>query len=116
MFLAQLVDDVVIKKWEINKNEITIGRHPTNDIQIDEISVSGHHAMIIVQESEFFEGTKSAFLRDLGSTNGSFVNKIKILDRQELRNKDEVKIAYNYFTFINDEEIILEQTAHILQE
>lgn len=116
MFLAQLVDDVVIKKWEITKAEISIGRHPTNDIQIDEISVSGHHALIVLEEHEFFENQKSAFLRDLGSTNGSFVNEIKVLDRQQLRNKDDVKIAYNNFKFINEAEIELEQTAHILQE
>ena len=47
--------------------KITIGRLPDNSIQIDEASVSSHHAEIVLERGEYH-------LHDLGSTNGTFVN------------------------------------------
>lgn len=47
--------------------KLTVGRLGDNDVQIDDGSVSSHHAEIELGES-------SAILRDLGSTNGTFIN------------------------------------------
>ena len=44
--LSQLVDNVVVTTFELGQPETRIGRRPDNDIQIDEISVSGQHALI----------------------------------------------------------------------
>jgi pSer/pThr/pTyr-binding forkhead associated (FHA) protein len=49
----------------------TVGRHPDNGLVIDDDSVSSHHAEIREQGGHFF-------LRDLGSTNGTFVNRNRI--------------------------------------
>src|SRR5690349_23922833 len=68
--MAKLIlsmDGLVLKEINLAKERTTIGRKPHNDIQIDNLAVSGEHAVIvtILQDS---------FLEDLGSTNGTVVN------------------------------------------
>ncbi|MBI5874881.1 MAG: FHA domain-containing protein [Deltaproteobacteria bacterium] len=62
---------VLIKEYNLDKPCLTIGRKEDNDICIDHMSVSGHHARIDNQEGSFTA-------TDLGSTNGTFVNGKKI--------------------------------------
>src|SRR5437899_1674196 len=66
--MAKLIlsmDNLVLKEIALAKERTTIGRKPHNDIQIDNLAVSGEHAVIvtILQDS---------FLEDLGSTNCTF--------------------------------------------
>src|SRR2546425_12711886 len=68
--MAKLIlsmDALILKEITLSKERTTIGRKPHNDIQIDNLAVSGEHAVIvtILQDS---------FLEDLGSTNGTVVN------------------------------------------
>ena len=72
--LAQLVDDVAVSKFELKVGQVTLGRHPDNDIMIDDLSVSGHHAIIEVKESKYLEGTLEIFVVDKNSKNGTFIN------------------------------------------
>lgn len=59
--------NLVLKEIPIDKERITIGRKPQNDIQIDNLAISGNHAVIVTILND-------AFLEDLNSTNGTFVN------------------------------------------
>ncbi len=69
----------------------TIGRKKTNDIVIDNLAVSGVHAKI--------ESVATTFvLHDLDSTNGVFVNKEKITQRN-LRHKDRIMIGKHELIF-----------------
>jgi len=61
------MDNLVLKEIPIDKERITIGRKPQNDIQIDNLAISGNHAVIVTILND-------AFLEDLNSTNGTFVN------------------------------------------
>lgn len=63
----------------------TIGRLPENALQIDDASVSSSHAEIFAEEDRFF-------VRDLGSTNGTFVNGEKI-EKTRLHEGDEVRFG-----------------------
>ena len=54
-------------EFELVNETTTIGRKPGNDIQIDNLSVSGRHAQVITI-------LEDSFLEDLGSTNGTYVN------------------------------------------
>ena len=56
---------------------VTMGRFPTNDLQIDEPSVSRRHAEVIARGDDYY-------VRDLGSTNGTFVNDCAIGAREYL--------------------------------
>lgn len=52
---------------ELKPGTVTIGRKPDNDFQLEDATVSGHHAKIVT----YFQ---SSYIEDLGSTNGTFVN------------------------------------------
>ena len=111
----QLVDDVVVNKFELDEEELTIGRHNTNTIQIDEAAVSGSHARLLVEKNKYLENLNDVYIEDLKSTNGTFVNDNRIDGRFRLNNNDVVRIAWNVFKYIDDTESTLEKTAHILQ-
>jgi pSer/pThr/pTyr-binding forkhead associated (FHA) protein len=113
--LAQLVDDVVVSKFDLKPGQISIGRHPDNDIMIDDISVSGHHAIIEVVESQYLEGTLEFFIVDKGSKNGTFVNEQSTVERERLVDGDVVRLAWNKFKLIDDAGNNLASTAHVLQ-
>jgi len=112
--LSQLVDNVVVTTFEVNQPEIRIGRKADNDIRIDEISVSGHHAVIESIPNAYLEGTVDYYITDIDSTNGTFVNEIRIEERQRLNSHDVVRIGWNEFRFVDEDENALEKTAYIL--
>ncbi|MFL1467133.1 FHA domain-containing protein [Marinobacter sp. DUT-3] len=112
--LSQLVDNVVVNTFEVNQPEIRIGRKADNDIRIDEISVSGHHAVIESVPNVYLEGTVDYYITDSDSTNGTFVNEIRIDERQRLNSHDVVRIGWNEFRFVDENENALEKTAYIL--
>lgn len=68
--MAKLVlsmDGLVLKEIPLTKERTTIGRKPHNDIQIDNLAISGEHAVIVTVLND-------SFLEDLNSTNGTYVN------------------------------------------
>lgn len=114
-FILQLVDRVVSSKLDLDKDVMTVGRNKDNDVVIDDMSVSGLHAQFEREEDPYYEGHFRYFLNDLASTNGSMVNGA-LIDRQELKNNDTVKIGWNEFKFIGDDYEEHEATAHILKD
>ena len=75
----------VIREIPIDKERLTIGRKPTNDIQIENLAVSGEHACIVTILAD-------SFLEDLGSTNGTLVNGNQI-KKHILQNSDVIEIG-----------------------
>jgi hypothetical protein len=75
----------VLKEIPLSKERITIGRKPHNDIQIDNLAVSGEHAVIV-------SVMEDAFLEDLGSTNGTVVNG-KTVKKHFLQDNDVVELG-----------------------
>ncbi len=68
--MAKLIlsmDGLVLKEIALNKERLTIGRKPHNDIQIDNLAISGEHAAVVTILAD-------SFLEDLNSTNGTLVN------------------------------------------
>ncbi|PIV67276.1 MAG: phosphopeptide-binding protein, partial [Nitrospirae bacterium CG01_land_8_20_14_3_00_44_22] len=59
--------EAVLKEIPLDKDTVTIGRNPGNDIHIDNLAISGFHAKLINRGGRFF-------IEDLNSTNGTFVN------------------------------------------
>jgi hypothetical protein len=75
----------VIREIPLDKERITIGRRPQNDIQIENLAVSGEHACIVTILND-------SFLEDLGSTNGTLVNGNSI-KKHILQNSDVIEIG-----------------------
>lgn len=113
--LAQLVDDVVVSKFDLKPGRLTLGRHPDNDVMIDDISVSGHHAEIEVVASKYLEGAMEFFLVDKGSKNGTFINESDVKGRERLVDGDVIRLAWNKFKFIDESANHMASTAHVLQ-
>jgi len=72
-------------EYELKRGTLSIGRGTNNDIQIDDPSVSNHHAKIVT----LFE---TAFIEDLKSTNGTFVNG-KPIQKHTLRSSDIISLG-----------------------
>jgi FHA domain len=88
------IDGVVIKEVQLTKERTTLGRRPYNDIVIDNLAVSGEHAVLhmagdVVQ------------IEDLNSTNGSYVNG-KAVKKQSLQNGDVVEVGKYKIKFMGE--------------
>ena len=92
--LILTLDGEVLKEHEINKERTTIGRKPHNDIQIDNLAVSGEHAMIMTILND-------SFLEDLGSTNGTLVNGQPI-KKHFLQSNDLIEIGKYKIKYLNE--------------
>ena len=79
------LDGSVIREVPLDKERITIGRKPQNDIQIENLAVSGEHACVVTILND-------SFLEDLGSTNGTLVNGNPI-KKHILQNSDVIEIG-----------------------
>ena len=85
------------KKYNVDRPSIVIGRSSKADIQIDQESVSRNHCKLI-------NTGKSIMLRDLGSTNGTYVND-ELVDEYVLRDGDLIKIGRCIFKFLSGNNI-----------
>jgi pSer/pThr/pTyr-binding forkhead associated (FHA) protein len=91
--LIMSIDGVVIKEVQLTKDRTTLGRRPYNDIVIDNLAVSGEHAVLEMKGGE-------VELEDLNSTNGTYLNG-KAVKRQALQHNDSIEIGkykIKYFT------------------
>ena len=95
--MAKLIlsmDGLVLKEIPITKERTTIGRKAHNDIQIDNLAVSGEHAVIVTILND-------SFLEDLGSTNGTVVNGSQV-KKHFLQNNDVIELGKYKLKFIQE--------------
>jgi hypothetical protein len=88
------IDGVVIKEVQLSKDRTTLGRRPYNDIVIDNLAVSGEHAVLLMNGNE-------VYLEDLNSTNGTYVNG-KAVKKQLLQNSDTIEIGKYKIKYVNE--------------
>jgi hypothetical protein len=94
--MAKLVlslDDDILGYHFLEKDRFTIGRKPSNDMHIDDASVSKEHAAIVTVGND-------QILEDLGSTNGTLINGRKI-GKHILQNNDSIEIGRYQLRYIN---------------
>ena len=95
--MAKLIlsmDGLVLKEIPLTKERTTIGRKPHNDIQIDNLAVSGEHAVIVTILND-------CFLEDLGSTNGTLVNGNPV-KKHFLQSNDVVELGKYRLKFVGE--------------
>lgn len=100
--LVVSLDGVVIKEVQITKDKTTLGRRPYNDIVIDNLAVSGEHAVLQMVGAD-------VFIEDLNSTNGTYING-KAIKKQLLAHNDTVEIGKYKIKFLVDESADYEKT------
>ena len=79
------IDGVVIKEVTLAKDRTTLGRRPYNDIVIDNLAISGEHAVLHMIGGD-------VYLEDLNSTNGTYVNG-RAVKKQALEHNDVVEVG-----------------------
>jgi hypothetical protein len=88
------IDGVVIKEVQLTKDRTTLGRRPYNDVVIDNLAISGEHAVFQMAGSD-------VFIEDLNSTNGTYVNG-KAVKKQQLHNGDTVEVGKYKIKFVGE--------------
>lgn len=73
--------------------ELTIGRSNDNIVVLEDKYVSSHHLRIFIRNNEYI-------LEDLGSTNGTFLNNEKVINRVTLTTEDRIKVGSAVFKFM----------------
>ena len=95
--MAKLIlsmDGLVLKEIQLNQERLSIGRKPQNDIQIDNLAISGEHAVVVTILAD-------SFLEDLNSTNGTLVNGQPI-KKHFLRNNDIIELGKYKLKYMAD--------------
>ena len=93
--LVLTLNQSVLGEFSLDKERLLIGRKPENDIQVDNLAVSGQHAAIITILND-------SFLEDLDSTNGTFVNG-KLVKKHALKHGDVITIGKHELKYVNDD-------------
>jgi pSer/pThr/pTyr-binding forkhead associated (FHA) protein len=95
--MAKLIlsmDNLVLKEIPLNKERTTLGRKASNDIQIDNLAISGEHAVIVTILND-------SFLEDFNSTNGTFVNGQQV-KKHFLQNNDVIELGKYRLKYVNE--------------
>ncbi|RMG56853.1 MAG: FHA domain-containing protein [Gammaproteobacteria bacterium] len=95
--LLLMHDDVVISEFELGSTTFTIGRALHCNLTIDDPLVSQHHAQI-ERHDDAPDGSPRYLLRDLNSTNGSFVNGEQV-EEHSLQDRDVLRFGTKHFVF-----------------
>jgi hypothetical protein len=78
--------------FTLTRDRLTIGRSPDSDIFLDDVTVSRRHAELLRRPDGFA-------IADLGSLNGTFVNRRRV-DRKLLEDGDEVQVGKYKLTYL----------------
>lgn len=104
--LILTLDGAVLREFPIEKSRITIGRKPENDIQLNDATVSGVHAAILMLQHTYLE--------DLDSTNGTEINGKKVQKRM-LSHGDVIRIGQHKFEYVDTDAQDFESTVILSQ-
>ena len=91
LYLKFEQSEQVLKEVVLTQAATTIGRLPDNNVQIDNLAVSGHHARISWEQNHYV-------VEDLGSLNGTYVNNERV-GKATLKHGDQVKIGKHLVEF-----------------
>ncbi len=105
--LVMTLDGNVVKEIALEKDSMSIGRRPENDVQVNDLAVSGRHALISVMNNTYVE--------DLGSTNGTLVNGKKV-KKAILKHGDLIQIGSHQFSYLSQPETAYEPTMFLKAE
>lgn len=86
--------DNPVDEYEFRSTPVTIGRREDNDVVVDNMAVSGHHAVIEEEDPNFY------VLVDLESLNGTFINETKVF-RHKLFDGDDIIIGKHSLKFVD---------------
>jgi two-component system, cell cycle response regulator len=108
--LVIIYGDDLGRRIPLGSEACIIGRSSKCDVQLDQESVSRNHARLQKTQGQYV-------VRDLGSTNGTYVNDDIVSEEQQLRDGDQVKVGRTIFKFIvggNVESVYYEEIYRLM--
>jgi FHA domain len=106
--LILTLEGKIIREFSVGKNNLSIGRKHTNDIQLNDLTLSGRHALISSIPDY-------VFIEDLGSTNGTLVNGNHV-KKVALEHGDVIQIGHHQLTYMCEPEAHYEPTMFVTAE
>ena len=98
------MDGLVLKEISLDKERMSIGRKPHNDIQIDNLAISGEHAAVVTILND-------SFLEDMDSTNGTLVNGQPI-KKHFLQHGDVIELGKYKLKYLNEKPVYGDATDY----
>ncbi len=92
--LVLTLDGALLGEQDLDQELVTIGRRPNNDLHIDNLAVSGSHAVVRTIGND-------SFLEDLDSTNGTMVNG-KPIKKHILQHGDVIELGKYQIRYVNE--------------
>jgi len=108
-------DGTVVEEYVLDAGLYTIGRRPNCDIQIDDVTVSGQHAIVSVAPSEYMDGVFDIHIEDQGSTNGTIINGRRI-KKHLFKHGQVAQIGTHDVTLIDEGTRAFEETEVLLPD
>ncbi len=106
--LIMTLDGAVVREYPIDKDSLSIGRKHGNDIQLNDLTVSGRHTLIVTMGEH-------VYVDDLGSTNGTLLNGARVA-KTLIKHGDVIQVGNYQFTYFDDDEQEYEPTMFIQAE
>lgn len=113
--LKHIVNGTVVSEIDLPEGDFTIGRNHGNRLQLDEGGVSGEHAVITLVADSYHPETFEITIRDLDSTNGTYVNG-KSVKQQKIKHGDSIRIGTYLYKLFDDQSTVITQTEYHLPE
>ncbi len=99
--LALIHEGLTVQTIPLEKEQLRIGRSPDSDIFLDDKMVSNKHALIEIKPTPDQKDQFDYFVKDLDSTNHTYVNGEKIA-HHKLVHEDRIRIGKHLFKFVDD--------------
>ena len=106
--LIMTLDGAILREFMIDKDSISIGRKHGNDIQLNDLTVSGRHSLINVIGD-------NTYIEDLGSTNGTLLNGARVA-KSLVKHGDLIQVGNYQFTYFEDNDEKYEPTMFLRAE
>jgi pSer/pThr/pTyr-binding forkhead associated (FHA) protein len=113
--LKHIINGAVVSQIDLYAGEFSIGRNHGNSLQLDDGEVSGEHALLTLIPNKYLPEQLDITIRDLDSTNGTYVNNIAIKEK-EIKHGDAIRICSYEYRVYDDQCNIGTQTEYALPE
>jgi pSer/pThr/pTyr-binding forkhead associated (FHA) protein len=113
--LKHILNGVVVSEIDMHLGDFTIGRSQGNSLQIEDGVVSGEHALIKVERSPYMESIFDITIKDLNSTNGTYVNSDKVNEKR-LKHGDQIRVGTHEFKIYDSQAGVGTQTEFYVPE
>ncbi|MFV9615475.1 MAG: FHA domain-containing protein [Gammaproteobacteria bacterium] len=113
--LKHIVNGAIISEIDMMEGDFSIGRNHGNSLQLDGADVSGEHAVLKLVPNNFLPEQLDVSIRDLGSTNGTYVNNLSVQEKQ-IKHGDAIRICGYEYRVFDDQSDVATQTAYFPQE